>query len=111
MAVNTPIGLTERQGFKNSVLQGDTWGSILASVQVDSIGKDCVEAGYGYLYKGKLSFSVLGLVDDMIGITEAGYQAQMNVFLNVKTAEKGLKFGPTKCKTMLIGKNTKKCSE
>ena len=29
---------------------------------------------------------MLGLVDDLIGVTEAGYQAQqMNVFLNLKT--------------------------
>ena len=30
----------------------------------------------------------------------------MNVFLNLKTAEKCLQFGATKCKTMLIGKST-----
>ena len=30
MAVNTPSGLTERQSLKNVVLQGDTFGSILA---------------------------------------------------------------------------------
>ena len=40
VAVKTPTGLTERQVIKNIVLQGDTFGSILASVQVDSIGKD-----------------------------------------------------------------------
>ena len=109
MAVNTPSGLSERQIIKNSVLQGDTWGSILASVQVDSIGKDCKEAGYGYLYKDALEVNVLGLVDDMIGVTEAGYQAQqMNVFLNVKSAEKGLQFGKKKCKAMLIGKHKEK---
>ena len=86
-------------------VHGDTWGSILASVQVDSIGKDCKEAGYGYLYKDVLEVNVLGLVDDMIGVTEAGHQAQqMNVFINVKTAEKGLQFGQRKCKAMLIGK-------
>ena len=39
MAVNTPHGLTERQTIRNTVLQGDTFGSILASVQVDAIGK------------------------------------------------------------------------
>ena len=32
MAVNTPGGLSERNEIKDSVLQGDTWGSILASV-------------------------------------------------------------------------------
>ena len=37
MAVNTPTGLSERQTLENIVLQGDTFGSILASVQVDSI--------------------------------------------------------------------------
>ena len=51
---------------------------------------------------------MLGLVDDTIGVTEAGYKAQqMNAYFNVKTAEKSLQFGPNKCKTMLIGKDTK----
>ena len=30
----------------------------------------------------------------------------MNALINVKTAEKGLRFGHTKCKTMVVGKNT-----
>ena len=107
MAVKTPSGLTERQTIKDIVLQGDTFGSILASVQVDTIGKECVEAGHGYLYKDKLPVAFLGLVDDVIGVTNAGLDAQkMNAFLNIKTAEKSLQFGPSKCKTMLVGKNT-----
>ena len=54
MAVNALCGLTERQTITNSVLHGDTWGSILASEQVDLIGKECVSAGHTYLYKNKL---------------------------------------------------------
>ena len=105
MAVKTPSGLTHRQTIKNSVLQGDTFGSILASVQVDSIGKECMAEGHAYLYKNILPVGFLGLVDDIIGITEAGIAAQkMNAFINIKTAEKKLQFGPTKCKTMLVGK-------
>ena len=108
MAVKTTNGLTERQVLKDIVLQGDTWGSLLASVQVDSIGKECQEAGYGYLYMDSLPISMLGLVDDLVGVTEAGYQAQqMNTFMNIKTAEKSLQFGPTKCKWMVIGKDKK----
>ena len=108
MAVNTPGGLTERQILKNIVLQGDTWGSILASVQVDSIAKDVVKAGIGYMYKDNLPISMLGLVDDLIGVTEAGFKSQqMNVILNLKTAEKGLQFGVKKCKSMIVGKNLK----
>ena len=49
----------------------------------------------------------LSLVDDVIGVTEAGIKAQnMNAFINVKMAENGLQFGISKCKSMLIGKNT-----
>ena len=107
MSVKTPNGLTDRQILKDIVLQGDTWGSILASVQVDSIGKECMEEGYGYLYKNVLPVGFLGLVDDIIGVTEAGMEAQkLNAFINTKTAEKTLQFGPTKCKSMLVGKNT-----
>ena len=75
---------------------------------MDSIGKECQEAGYGYIYMDSLPVSILGLVDDMVGVTEVGYQAQqMNTFMNIKTAEKSLQFGSTKCKSMLIGKNKK----
>ena len=66
MAVKTPNGLTERQTIRNIVLQGDTWGSILASNQVDSIGKECMEAGHYYLYKDVLPVGFLGLVDNII---------------------------------------------
>ena len=108
MAVKTPSGLTERQVVSNSVLQGDTWGSMLASVQVDSIGKECMEEGHSYLYKGRLPVGFLGMVDDIVGITEAGFKAQkMNAFINLKTAEKCLQFGVTKCKSMIVGENVK----
>ena len=77
----------DRQKIQNTVLQGDTFGSILASVQVESIGRACIEAGHGYKYKEKLQVGFLGLVDDIIGISEAGSKAQiLNTFLNIKTA-------------------------
>lgn len=105
MAVKTHGGLTDRQVIENSVLQGDTWGPILAAVQVDSIAKDIEEANIGYLYKENLQISILGLIDDITGVTDVGYKAQqMNILLNVKSAEKGLQFGVSKCKKMTIGK-------
>ena len=106
MAVKTANGLSERQIIRNCVLQGDTFGSILASVQVDKIGQECMEEGYFYLYKNTLPVGFLGLVDDIVGVTEAGFKAhQLNSFMNVKTAEKSLQFGASKCKSMLVGKN------
>ena len=107
MAVKTPSGLTDRQVITNSVLQGDTWGSMMASVQVDSIGQECIAGGHYYLYKGKLPVGFLGMVDDIVGISEAGKDAQnMNSFINLKTAEKSLRFGVEKCRSMLVESNT-----
>ena len=107
MAVNTPSGLTERSTIRNCVLQGDTWGSLLASVQVDTIGQECEESGLGYQYKDQVMVTMLGMVDDIIGVSEAGYKAQqLNTIINTKTAEKGLQFGVHKCKTMVIGKSS-----
>ena len=105
MAIKTANGLTERQSIENVVLQGDTFSSILASVQVDNICKEVEASNTGYLYKDKLATSILALVDDMVGITELGYKAQqMNAIINTKSAEKRLQFGVQKCKTMIIGR-------
>ena len=63
---------------------------MLASLQVDKIDQ--------------LPISMLGLVDDIVGVTEAGFRAQqLNVMINVKTSEKGLQFVTKKCKYMIIG--------
>ena len=106
MAVNTPDGLTDRQRVENVVLQGDTWGSLLASVQVDWICKEVANTDYGYKYMDKLPVTLLGLVDDLIGVSEVGYKAQqLNAVLNVKTAENRLQFGVSKCKSLIVGKN------
>ena len=109
MAVKTAHGLSERVEVKDSVLQGDKFGSLMASVQVDKIGKDSIKAGHHFLYKNTLPIGFLGLVDDIVGITEAGHKAsELNAFINIKTAEKTLQFGPSKCKYMIVGKNASK---
>ena len=104
--INTPSGITGETTMKEVVMQGDTWASIMAYVQCDSFSKEILEenASYIFKYKGYVPVGILGLIDDLIGVTEAGYRAQqMNAFINVKTADKYLQFGPDKCKTMVIG--------
>ena len=62
-------------------------------MQVDKVGQECIEAGLSYLYKNILPVGFLGLVDDIVGVTEAGHKAQqLNAFMNLKTAEKRLQF-------------------
>ena len=42
---------------------------------------------------GKVAVPLLGQVDDLIGIAEAGYKSdQLNAFVNAKTADKDLQF-------------------
>ena len=112
MAVNTPSGLSLRQDIHDVVLQGDTWASMLASVQVDTIAKEVNKAGHGYKYMDVLPVNMLGLVDDIVGITVADHSAhQLNTILKVKSAEKQLQFGAKKCKIMLICKDKQVQSE
>ena len=109
--VKTPSGLTQETDMNEIVMQGDTWASTMASVQCDAFGKELLEEDVSYLYKykGSVPVGILGQIDDLIGVTEPGFKAhQMNTYLNVKTANKNLGFGPDKCKTMLVGSTRKK---
>ena len=69
-------------------------------VQCDAFGKELLkeEAPFIYQYKRYIPICILGQVDDLIGITEAGFKAiQMNSYPNVKTLDKYLQFGQNKC--------------
>ena len=89
--VKTPFGLTVEQSLTENVLQGDTLSSIIASNQVDTIGKKLLEENPEYLYKYKdeVPIGVMAMVDDTVTVTEAGHKTQqMNAYFNVRTAEK-----------------------
>ena len=43
VAVKTPFGLTERVDIKKIVLQGEVFGPLQCSVQVDKISKECLQ--------------------------------------------------------------------
>ena len=108
--VKTPFGLTDQLVVDEAVLQGEVWGSALASNQVDTFGQemlDELEFPFVFKYEGYIPVPILGLIDDTIGVTEAGYKAiQLNSFMNVKTSDKYLQFEQEKCKSMLVGKRT-----
>ena len=107
--VKTPFGLTDQLVVDDAVLQGEVWGSALASNQVDTFGKEMMKDNLPFIfrYKGYIPVPILGQIDDTIEVTEAGFKGgQMNSFMNVKTADKYLQFVHDKCKTMLVGKQT-----
>ena len=105
--VKTPQGRSQDFTLTNRVMQGDTWASALASAQVDSFGKEMLieEPRFMYRFQGVVPIPLLGQVDDLIGVAEAGYKSnQLNSYINVKTADKDLQFGAEKCKVMIVSK-------
>ena len=105
--VKTPQGLSEEYTLTSRIMQGDTWSSAMASAQVDSFGKEMLveEPTFMFRFKGEVPIPILGQVDDIIGVAEAGFKTdQLNAYINVKTADKELQFGPSKCKAMIVSK-------
>ena len=87
-------------------MQGDVLAPLISSLQVDTIGKECLEEGkHLYLFKNKVPILPLGLVDDLFTISTCGVNTtKMNQFINTKTALKRLEFGTSKCVKLHVGK-------
>ena len=57
------------------------------------------------MYKNDVPIPPLSMVDDVLSLTECGYQtAKMTSFLKCKMSTKKLQFGINKCKRLHIGK-------
>ena len=107
LAVKTQNGLTERKTIKNIISQGDPWGSMQCSLQIDGIGRDSLDADLEpFKYKNKVEIPVLGMVDDILTISESGHKTtRLNSYINAKIATKKLQFGPKKCYVLHTGKD------
>ena len=80
-------------------MQGETFGPLCCSVQVDSFGKECLQKGnLLYQYKGEVGLPPLAMVYDLVCISECGINSVlMNSYINTKTNIKKLQFGISKC--------------
>ena len=55
MSVKTPLGLTERKEINEVICQGDPWGPIQCSVQIDGIGRESLNPDLEpYKYKDEI---------------------------------------------------------
>ena len=117
MAIKTAVGMTKRVDIPNIVQQGGTWGSLLCSNTIDTIGKKCRDRNqHCYYYKKRAKILPLGFVDDLNGIARCGKESlELNIFLNAQIELKKLRFhvpdksGKTKCHKLHIGKPNKGC--
>ena len=98
VAVKTAMGLTERVIMKNLVMQGDSWGPILASNTVDLFGKICLENEENiYTYRKNIPIVPFTMCDDLLSISECGYKTNlMAAFLNSQASFKYLQEGGLK---------------
>ena len=119
VAVNTPVGQTERVDIHKVVTQGGTWGSLLCSNHIDTLGRRCRDTGeYMYMYKKKVEVMPLAMVDDLLGVAACGHDSlAMNIFINTQIELKKLQFhtpdakGKSKCNVMHVGNNTGICPQ
>ena len=113
VAVNTPAGLTDREEVQEIVLQGEVFGPLQCSVQVDTFGKECLsEEKHLYQYRNCIGIPPLAMIDDLLSISECGVESvKSNAFLNSKTNIKKLQFGGEKCYKLHIGKKKHLCPE
>ena len=86
VAVNTACGQTERIDINKIVAQGSTWGSLLCSNHIDSIGRTCSDKGeHNYMYRNQVEVLPLAMVDDLLGIANCGHDSlALNTFINTQ---------------------------
>ena len=106
IAVKTPVGKTDRQNIRNVITQGDVFGPMFCSKQVDTFGQECLEESkYTYLYRGEVEIPPLSMVDDVLCVSECGFKTSMaHAYIAMKTDSKKLQFGAQKCKKLHVGK-------
>ena len=109
VAAKTPWGgLTDRIALKDLEMQGSVLSNIKCSIQIDSIGKDCLTENKGvYKYKGCLSIPPLSMVDDIITVSLCGVDSvKVNGIVQAKIECKQLELSHSKCYNMHIGKKS-----
>jgi hypothetical protein len=106
VVVKTPCGVTNPFNLKKSVLQGSVFGPIKCSVQMDTLGRDCLQTGDGiYSYKNIIDVPPLAMIDDVLGISKCGEKSiELNSIVNVKIESKKMRLSDTKCFKILISR-------
>ena len=95
MAVKNCDDISEESKNYNVILQGDTLAPLISTIEMDQVARDWIKNGEEersvYKYRGKINISSLGMIDDSITISKAGFQStKINSFMNTMGAKNGL---------------------
>ena len=84
VAINTPVGQTERINIGNVVIKGSTPAPLLCSNSVDLLGKVSLQRDDNlYKYKNTVNVTVLGATNDILGSSVCGKESlDLNFFIN-----------------------------
>ena len=99
--------------MKEIVLQGEVFGPLQCSVQVDSFGKECLtQSKHLYAYRDSVGIPPLAMIDDLLAVSECGLETvKTNAYLNAKTSIKKLQFGEQKCHRLHVGAKNHVCPD
>ena len=113
ISIKTPVGITDRFELSRIEMQGTVMGPIKASVQLDTLGRDCYERQEGlYLYNDCVAVPPLMMIDDLASFSACGPDSIItNAIINAKIQSKKLEFGPSKCFNMHIGSPDSSCQD
>ena len=95
VSIKTSFGQTSRININNIEIQGSVWGPLKCSVQVDSIGKQCLDNGkYLFNYRGLVDIPPLSFIDDIISVNQCGVESiKANSFINTQIEAMKQEFG------------------
>ena len=115
IAVKTPWGsLTPRIVFEHIEMQGGVLTPLKCSVQMDTLGADCLENQKNsemlYKFKSCVKIPPLEMIDDILTVTDCGIKSvKMNAFVQSKIECKMLELSDTKCFKMHVGQSYQYC--
>ena len=112
VAIRTPWGsLTDRVELTEIEMQGTVPAPLKCSIQIDTLGKECVELGEGlYSYKECVNIPPLAMIDDILAVSECSVESvKLNAYIQSKIAHKNLQLGPDKCFKMHVGQKSDCC--
>ena len=116
VAINTVVGQTEKINITEFTAQGGTWGPMLCSNSIDTVGKFSEQSGHFFLYKKVARVIPLAMVDDLLAVRSCGFDStETNVTINTLIELKKLQFHipeenkKSKCHYLHVGKSNKYC--
>ena len=113
IVVKTPCGTTDRFELSRIVLQGSVFGPIKCAVQMDTIGSQALQTGFGiFKYKSTVDVPGLAMIDDVMGMASCGDDSiEMNSIINSKMEIKKLRLSEKKCYKIHISKTQGNCTQ